>query len=189
MPNMKLPYRRKMYTTGEVADMIEVTRPTVRHWCDSGLLKCHLIAGTSHRRIRHRDLVSFFRAHNMSALIDLIATPAKTVLLVGCNPQLPGQLAQALGEGWNVRAVGNHFEAGEAVARVVPGYGVLDLADREESTKLALQLAHHSGMFLVGLTYEGQPIQFKEERQPFQHLIPHWSTPKTIAARIRAGQA
>lgn len=57
-------------TTGEVAQICDVSIGTVAKWIDSGLLRGHRLPTAAggklrHRRVLRQDLVVFARAHEM----------------------------------------------------------------------------------------------------------------------------
>ncbi len=53
------------FTTGEVAEMFDVCGATVRKWFRLGLLSCHRIPGSTHRRIRREEIERFARENGV----------------------------------------------------------------------------------------------------------------------------
>lgn len=57
--------KKKVYTTGEVAQICQVAPRTVSKWFDSHMLRGYRIPGSQDRRIPHEYLVEFMQKHNM----------------------------------------------------------------------------------------------------------------------------
>lgn len=54
-----------IYTTGEVAKLLNVSPRTVAKWMDSGKLKGHRIPMSAHRRILKNDLQEFINENKI----------------------------------------------------------------------------------------------------------------------------
>ena len=50
---------QRMLTVIEAAHILGVHPNTVRHWCDSGLLKCYRLGFRHDRRIKQKDIDTF----------------------------------------------------------------------------------------------------------------------------------
>ncbi|MEZ6112756.1 MAG: helix-turn-helix domain-containing protein [Pirellulaceae bacterium] len=85
----------KVYTTGEVSKLCNVSTATVNKWFDTGQLPGYRVPGSKHRRIPHDNLVRFLKKHNapLGALADAAAAE---VLVVSQDRQLIGQLRDVL---------------------------------------------------------------------------------------------
>jgi excisionase family DNA binding protein len=57
---------RKVFTTGEVAEICNVAVKTVCKWCDSNWLPTTRLPGGGHRRINRKDLIEFCKSHDHS---------------------------------------------------------------------------------------------------------------------------
>jgi hypothetical protein len=53
-------YRQKLFTTGEIAAMVDTTPKTVARWIDEGLLKGTFLPGMTERRCFRDDIRAFF---------------------------------------------------------------------------------------------------------------------------------
>lgn len=68
---------RGSYSTGQVARLLGVSRPTVIEWFDSGILRGNRLPGGSRdRRIPHINLVAFMRVHGFEDHLPKIGESA-----------------------------------------------------------------------------------------------------------------
>jgi DNA-binding NarL/FixJ family response regulator len=83
--DMKPMLSKDFYSTGEVSEILSISRATVSRKFDSGIFKGKKNPITGERLISHESLVAFMRRYNLS-IINVSPKPAKTVLL-GSNDQ------------------------------------------------------------------------------------------------------
>ena len=57
--------RRKVFTTGMIAEICDVAPRTVAKWFDAGLIKGYCIPGSRDRRIPRENLIKFMHECNM----------------------------------------------------------------------------------------------------------------------------
>lgn len=63
--------QRKVYTTGDVAEICQVSPRTVSSWFDKGLIEGYRIPGSRDRRIPHDSLIKFMTDHKIPIPEDL----------------------------------------------------------------------------------------------------------------------
>jgi excisionase family DNA binding protein len=56
---------KKVFTIGQVAQLVHVSELTVRRWFDSGKLKGYRVPGTQQRRVLRAELLRFLKEHGM----------------------------------------------------------------------------------------------------------------------------
>lgn len=61
-----------IFTTGNVAEICQVTNRTVAKWFDRGLLKGFTIPGSKHRKIPRKALITFLRENKMDCLLAVL---------------------------------------------------------------------------------------------------------------------
>jgi excisionase family DNA binding protein len=61
--------KQSIYTTAEVARIIQVDRRTVVRWCQLEILTAHQLPGSQRWRIEHDNLAKFLYAQRMQSLI------------------------------------------------------------------------------------------------------------------------
>ncbi len=54
-----------VFTTGQVAEILRVSKQTVIRCADEGTLRCFRVPGSKHRRIRVDDVRSFMTQNNI----------------------------------------------------------------------------------------------------------------------------
>jgi excisionase family DNA binding protein len=69
--------RKNVFTTQEVADLLEVCSVTVAKWFDTGLLDGYRLPGTKFRRIPRSKLIEFAEARNMPLPEDILNPPSE----------------------------------------------------------------------------------------------------------------
>ena len=102
--NTVRPALARLYTTHEIAMMLQADPSTISKWVDKGLLLAFRTPG-GHRRVRGSDLQVFLQQHKMPLPAPLRAGPLK-VLSVGGQQEGLQKLARALqASGAGVRLV------------------------------------------------------------------------------------
>jgi excisionase family DNA binding protein len=122
-------YRKKVFTTGDVAEICEVSARTVQKWFDSGRLRGYRIPGSQDRRIPRENLLKFLSQHNIP-LGEFEASFSVNVLFVSQDAVICQVAQKVLCESAGFRTVfaDNAFEAGTKFNSfsVAPDFVVVD---------------------------------------------------------------
>ena len=133
---------RKVFLTGHVARLCNVSNHTVHRWFDSGLLCGYRIPGSNDRRIPREQLVRFLKEHGMP-LGELEEDGWHKILVIGAEKLLVDRMQELLGDGFLVEAADSGFGAGLLARECRPGTFVIDLAlGRGESIRIARSIRH-----------------------------------------------
>lgn len=62
---MTINYKKKVFTSGDVAHICNVCRRTASSWFDRGLLKGYRIPGSGDRRVTREELIQFLKHHEI----------------------------------------------------------------------------------------------------------------------------
>jgi len=123
--------RQKIFSTFEVAKMLELSPGTVANWVDAGKLKAFTTLG-GHRRIKAEDLKTFLEENKMpapKALAERIET-ARKVLIVEDDQKFLKLMERYFRESrghWEVFAAADGFTAGSLVGSEKPDVVLLDI--------------------------------------------------------------
>ncbi len=117
---------KKVFTTGQVARICNVTTQTVTKWIDLGRLKGYRIPGSRARRVTRGDLKKFIEDHKIPT--DYFVSNKYTVLAVSPGKDLAEDAGKALGNDTRfvVESARDPFCAGLAVAMLRPDVVVVD---------------------------------------------------------------
>ena len=117
---------KAVYTTGEVADICNISQQTVIRCFDTGRLRGFRVPGSKFRRIPHEALVAFMKDNQIP--LENIRTGKRRVLIVDDDPNIVEMLVDLLGrdERFEIRTVSNGFDAGLAVKEFRPNIVLLD---------------------------------------------------------------
>lgn len=125
----KNPQERTIFTTHEVAAVLQVNFTTVIDWVDKDFLKAYKTPG-GHRRIRRADLLAFLETHKMPVPMELVRPHGTRVLIVDDELDVRKFLQRAIkaaGFLCAVETAEDGFEAGKKVLAFLPDLVVLDL--------------------------------------------------------------
>lgn len=116
---------KRIYTTGEAAELCKVSQQTIIRCFDAGRIGGFRVPGSKFRRIPREELLRFMRANAIptDALDGL--EPVGRVLIVGAAPAFSDALSAALGEGVQTRTAADAFDAGRVLERFPPHLLVL----------------------------------------------------------------
>lgn len=131
----------EVFTTGEVARMLEVNFRTVIRWAERGLLVSYRLPGRGDYRFRAEDLRHFLREHAMpvpealleeAEVADAVATGPvtgqKMALIVDDEPAMARAIERALKRGgFETHIATGGFEAGMLLHAEKPALMTLDL--------------------------------------------------------------
>jgi excisionase family DNA binding protein len=116
------------YTTFQISRYCGVVTNTVISWINQGKLKGYKTIG-GHRRVLHRDLITFLRKNQIPLHPDLVGRKKK-VLVVDDDPavlRMVVRLLEGIGEPLEIETAVNGFEAGGKVESFQPDLLILDL--------------------------------------------------------------
>ncbi len=77
---------KAVYTTGEAADLCNLSQQTIIRCFDNGQLKGFRVPGSKFRRIPHNELIQFMRANNIP--MDELGGGKTRVLVVDDDPEI-----------------------------------------------------------------------------------------------------
>lgn len=123
--------RQKIFSTFEVAKMLELSPGTVANWVDAGKLKAFNTLG-GHRRIKAEDLEDFLRENKIPAPKELTErmTTAKKVLIVEDDEKflrLMERFFRTFRKKWEIFSAPDGFQAGSLVGSEKPDVVILDI--------------------------------------------------------------
>lgn len=126
MPLDNALLHKSVYTTGEVAEICNVSQQTVIRCFDSGRLKGFRVPGSRFRRIPREALVQFMKEHDIP--LDRLEMGRKRVLVVDDDPAIVDMLVDLLGRDgrFDVQTADNGFTAGIKTKEFRPDVIVLD---------------------------------------------------------------
>ncbi len=118
--------RKTVYTTGEAAEICNLSLQTVIRCFDNGQLKGFRVPGSKFRRIPHESLVTFMRENNIPA--DAFQSDKIKVLVVDDDPDILEILVEYLkSDGrFDVHTARTGFDAGVLTQKLEPAIVILD---------------------------------------------------------------
>lgn len=117
---------KKMFTTGEAAQVCKVSQQTIIRCFDAGRLNGFRVPGSRFRRIPREELLRFMRDNEIPTA--LLETGPRRVLIVDDDPEIVSLMVEWLeGDGrFEVRSAGTGYDAGLETERFRPALIVLD---------------------------------------------------------------
>lgn len=118
---------KKVFTTGEAAQLCKVSQQTIIRCFDSGRLQGFRVPGSKFRRIPREELLRFMRANEIpTGALERTAGPR--VLVVDDDEQILELFREILADdkGYEVRTASNGYDAGLLTERFKPDLVVLD---------------------------------------------------------------
>lgn len=117
---------KAIFTTGEVAELCNLSQQTVIRNFDSGRLKGFRVPGSRFRRIPRDSLIQFMKEHGLS--LDRIETGKTRVLVVDDDPAIVEMLVELLERDgrFEVQTAATGFDAGLRTREFRPDVIVLD---------------------------------------------------------------
>ncbi|MGP1273063.1 MAG: response regulator [Phycisphaerales bacterium] len=118
--------RKKIFTTGEAAQICKVSQQTIIRCFDSGRLTGFRVPGSKFRRIPRDELIRFMKANDIP--IDQLEGPVRRVLCVDDDPAILGLFEDVLGEDsrFQIETCSTGYDAGLLTASFQPHLIVLD---------------------------------------------------------------
>lgn len=123
--------RKKIFSTFEVAKMLELSPGTVANWVDAGRLKAFNTLG-GHRRIKVEDLETFLAENKIPTpkeLSERAAAPRKVLIVEDDEKflKLMEKFFKTFRKKWEVFAAADGFQAGSLVGSEKPDVVILDI--------------------------------------------------------------
>lgn len=117
---------KKIFTTGEAAEVCKVSQQTIIRCFDSGRLTGFRVPGSKFRRIPREELVRFMRANNIP--LEVIEDGPKRVLVVEDDPQIVELFKDLLGRDgrFEVKSAATGYDAGLLTESFRPHLMILD---------------------------------------------------------------
>jgi len=116
---------KSVYTTGEVAQICNISQQTVIRCFDNGKLKGFRVPGSRFRRIPRENLTAFMKENNIP--LDNLETGKKRVLVVDDDTEILSMLAEVLStEGYEIATAKTGYDAGVMTEAFRPDVMLLD---------------------------------------------------------------
>ncbi len=118
--------QKSVFTTGEVAEICQVSQQTVIRCFDSGKLKGFRVPGSRFRRIPRESLIQFMKENNIP--LEQLELGKRRVLVVDDDPAIVEMLMELLERDgrFEVQTAANGFDAGLRTKEFRPDVIVLD---------------------------------------------------------------
>jgi len=117
---------KELYTTGEAADICNVSQQTIIRCFDSGKLTGFRIPGSRFRRIPRDSLVKFMKDHDMP--LKNLESGKKKVLIVDDDQEIVELMVDVLGRDgrFDIRTASSGYDAGIMTQQFRPDLIILD---------------------------------------------------------------
>jgi len=118
---------KRIFTTGEAADVCKVSQQTIIRCFDSGRLGGFRVPGSKFRRIPRADLIKFMRDNEIPT-DSLEARSSKRILVVDDDPAIVEVFQDLIGNDsrFELRSCGTGYEAGMLTESFRPHVLILD---------------------------------------------------------------
>jgi two-component system, OmpR family, response regulator len=117
---------KQIFTTGEAAEICNVSQQTIIRCFDSGRLQGFRVPGSRFRRIPRAELIRFMKANDIPT--DFLEGARRRVLVVDDDPAIVEMLTEALGrdDRFEVKSAGTGYDAGLLTEQFRPHMLLLD---------------------------------------------------------------
>jgi len=117
---------KDLYTTGEAADVCNVSQQTIIRCFDAGRLEGFRVPGSKFRRIPRESLVKFMKENEIP--LDRFASGKKKVLIVDDDPEIVELMVDVLiRDGrFDVKTASSGYDAGLITQQFCPDVIILD---------------------------------------------------------------
>ncbi|MEM1423680.1 MAG: response regulator [Planctomycetota bacterium] len=117
---------KKVFTTGEAAELCKVSQQTIIRCFDSGRLQGFRVPGSRFRRIPRDELIRFMRDNDIPT--DALQSGPATILCVDDDPEILDLYQDAFGRmgNYNVVVASTGYDAGMMTEQHKPDLIVLD---------------------------------------------------------------
>ena len=118
---------KQVFTTGEAAEVCNVSQQTIIRCFDNGRLQGFRVPGSRFRRIPRAELIRFMKDNDIPTSV-LEESTVKRVLVVDDDEEIAGMLRDILArdERFKVEVVGNGYDAGRLTELFRPHLVLLD---------------------------------------------------------------
>ena len=118
--------QKKIFTTGEAAEMCKISQQTIIRCFDSGRLRGFRVPGSRFRRIPREELLRFMRENNIPT--DAMAGGRQRILIVDDDDQIVELFVDVLTrhDRFEVRTAGTGYDAGVMTEQFKPDLMILD---------------------------------------------------------------
>jgi excisionase family DNA binding protein len=117
---------KRVFTTGEAAEVCKVSQQTIIRCFDSGRLTGFRVPGSKFRRIPREELIRFMRANNIP--LDVLGSTKKRILVVDDDPrivELYGDMLSRDGR-FEIKTAATGYDAGLLTEAFRPHLIILD---------------------------------------------------------------
>lgn len=177
---------KQVFTTGEAAEICNVSQQTIIRCFDSGRLQGFRVPGSRFRRIPRLDLIRFMRTNQIPT--DALESATKRILIVDDDPKILGMLTDVFGDDdrFELRTAETGYDAGMLTQQFRPHLVLLDymLPDLNgpqvcERIKSTPDLADTKVLVVSGVVKQGEIDALSEHgadgfvKKPFdiEHLL------------------
>ncbi len=117
---------KKIFTTGEAAEICKVSQQTIIRCFDNGRLGGFRVPGSRFRRIPRAELIKFMRANGIPT--EILEEGFKRILVVDDDPQIIELFEDILGrdDRFEIRTCGTGYDAGMLTESFKPHLLILD---------------------------------------------------------------
>ena len=117
---------KKIFTTGEAAEICKVSQQTIIRCFDSGRLGGFRVPGSKFRRIPRAELIRFMQDNEIP--IEVLESGAKRILVVDDDKQIVELFTDLLGrdDRFEIRTAGTGYDAGMLTESFKPHLVILD---------------------------------------------------------------
>lgn len=117
---------KKIFTTGEAAEICKVSQQTIIRCFDSGRLGGFRVPGSKFRRIPRAELIKFMRANDIP--LGTLELGKKRILIVDDDPAIVDLFRDLLGaeDRFDVRSCSTGYDAGMLTEAFKPHLMILD---------------------------------------------------------------
>ena len=117
---------KKLYTTGEVAKICNLSQQTIIRCFDAGRVEGFRIPGSKFRRIPHESLIKFMQSNDIP--IDTLQSGKKKILIVDDDAEIIEMMVDVLVRDgrFDVRSAASGYEGGIMTEQFRPDLIILD---------------------------------------------------------------
>ena len=117
---------KKVFTTGEAAEICKISQQTIIRCFDSGRLRGFRVPGSRFRRIPREELMRFMRDNDIPA--DALGGGKQRILVVDDDEQIVELFVDVLGrdDRFEVKTAGTGYDAGILTEQFKPDLMILD---------------------------------------------------------------
>ena len=139
---------KDLYTTGEAADVCNVSQQTIIRCFDAGRLEGFRVPGSKFRRIPRESLVKFMKENEIP--LDRFASGKKKVLIVDDDPEIVELMVDVLVRDgrFDVKTASSGYDAGLITQQFCPDVIILDYMLPDVNGNVVCQTIRSNAEFL-----------------------------------------